>query len=85
MLFHQVGGRPAAGSGDVKAEHTMTMSAADEADVHGSAGTTTASMPPGSQRVVSGSSASGTQPAPGGGQRAPRLGSARRVTACRAR
>ena len=79
MLFHQVGASPAAGSGDVKAEHTMTMSAADEADVHGSAGATTASMPPGTQRVVSGSSASGTQPPPGGGQGRPGSGSARRL------
>ena len=85
MLFHQVGASPAAGSGDVKAEHTMTMSAADEADVHGSAGATTASMPPGTQRVVSGSSASGTQPVPGGGQGRPGSGPPAGVTAGKAR
>jgi aquaporin Z len=63
MLFHQAGVTPAAtGAGDVKAEHTMTMSAADEADVAaaGPAVATTATMPPGATRVVSGTQAGGT-------------------------
>jgi aquaporin Z len=70
MLFHPGGEEPAVpGAGDVKAEHTMTMSAADEADQLGSAAPaagTTARMPPGSQRVVSGSPGSGAS-APGAG------------------
>lgn len=54
MLFNQVPeGVIPAGTGDVKAEHTMTMSAADEADLPRPAGTTTA-MPPETRRVAPG-------------------------------
>jgi aquaporin Z len=61
MLFHQVGVAPSKAAGDVMAEHTMTMSAADEADIAaaGPAATTTA-MPPGTTRVVTGTGAGST-------------------------
>ena len=65
ILFHQVGvPKAVAGAGDVEAEHTMTMSAADEADVvaTGPAAATTAAMPPGTSRVVSGTPAAAPAP-----------------------
>jgi aquaporin Z len=62
MLFHQVGAAPSKAVGDMRAEHTMTMSAADEADVAaaGPAAATTTAMPPGTTRVVSGTGAGST-------------------------
>ena len=71
MLFHQIDDTVAEpGAGDVKAEHTMTMSAADEADMPGTTSTAaagTTAMPPGTQRVVSGSSGSRGSATPAGG------------------
>jgi len=56
MLFHQLGVTPAVSRGDVQAEQTLAVSAADEAEVAAArpSAATTAAMPPGTTRVVSG-------------------------------
>lgn len=56
MLFHGLGVTPAVSRGDMQAEQTLAVSAADEAEVAAarSAAATTAAMPPGTTRVVSG-------------------------------
>ncbi len=78
VLFHQVGVAPSKAVGDLRAEHTMTMSAADEADVAatGPAAATTREMPPGTTRVVSGTGAgsagaTSAQPEPPAGSAGP--------------
>jgi aquaporin Z len=72
MLFHPVGAAaPAVSRGDLQAEQTLAVSAADEAEVAaaGPAAATTAAMPPGTTRVVS-----GTQPGTGATSAQPEQG-----------
>jgi aquaporin Z len=56
VLFFQVGVTPAEeGAGDIEAEHALTMSAAEEAEMPAAGrAAATAAMPPGTTRVVSG-------------------------------